>query len=423
MTRMSSSGTALSSSTDSFTFFGVEQLKRFVLTIMVTASPLAIAQDLDLLSLEEFATGLSQPVGIMHAGDDSGRVFLLEQAGLIKVVKNGVVNSTPFLDLTNVIDATSTEQGLLGLAFHPDYANNGYFYVNYTRDPGPGDDLTTVARYQVSAGNPDLADMAETRLLEIPQDAPNHNGGDLHFGPDGFLYIAMGDGGGANDQYDHAQDILSLKGKMLRIDVDGAPVAGDELCGEVQNYGIPASNPFADNTGCDEIWSYGLRNPWRFSFDRETGDMYIGDVGQNIWEEIDFEPAATAGRNYGWSCREGAHDFAGGNACTGVTPTDPILEYIHNPHCSVTGGYVYRGPNPLFNGYYFYGDYCSDVVWLAIEGDSGWSSTEWPLAAPTLNSISSFGEDEQGNLYIADRNAGKVYRISIIWPIFADSFE
>lgn len=386
-------------------------------------SPQVFAQDLDLLSLEELATGLSKPVGIMHAGDGSGRVFVLEQTGLIKVLKNGVVNATPFLDLTGVIDKTASEQGLLGLAFHPDYTNNGYFYVNYTRDPGPGNDLTTVARYQVSDVNPDVADPVETKVLEIPQDAGNHNGGDLHFGPDGYLYIAMGDGGGSNDVYGHAQDITSLKGKMLRINVDGAPVEGDDLCGLIQNYGIPASNPYVDSAGCDEIWSYGLRNPWRFSFDRETGDMYIGDVGQNTWEEIDFEPPATGGRNYGWSCREGAHDFTRGNDCTGVTPTDPIIEYSHNPHCSITGGYVYRGPNPLFDGYYFYGDYCSDVVWLAIEGDSGWSSTEWPLAAPTLSSISSFGEDEQGNLYIADLSAGKVYRISMVWRIFADSFE
>ncbi|MGB5488547.1 MAG: PQQ-dependent sugar dehydrogenase [Lysobacterales bacterium] len=402
-------------------------MKRFPLVILTIFSSLVFAQDFDLLSLEEFATALQQPVGVMHAGDGSDRVFLLEQAGRIKVVKNGVVNVTPFLDLTGVVDNASSEQGLLGLAFHPDYSNNGYFYVNYTRNPGPGDDprydLTTVARYRVSSGNPDVADTAETKILEIPQDAGNHNGGDLHFGPDGFLYIAMGDGGGSNDVYGHAQDITSLKGKMLRIDVDGAPVEGDDLCGLVQNYGIPASNPFADSAGCDELWSYGLRNPWRFSFDRATGDMYIGDVGQNLWEEIDFEPPDTGGRNYGWSCREGAHDFAFGNVCTGVSPTDPIIEYAHNPHCSVTGGYVYRGPNPLFDGYYFYGDYCSDVVWLAIEGDSGWSSTEWPLAAPTLSSISSFGEDEQGNLYIADRNAGKVYRISMIWRIFADSFE
>ena len=381
------------------------------------------AQDFDLLSLEEFASGLSQPVGIMHAGDASGRVFILEQSGLIKVVKNGFVNATPFLDLTGVIDNASNEQGLLGLAFHPDYVNNGYFYVNYTRDPGPVDDLTTIGRYQVSAENPDVADTTETKILEIPQDAGNHNGGDIHFGPDGYLYIGMGDGGGSNDQYGHAQDILNLKGKMLRIDVNGSPVAADVLCGQVQNYGIPASNPFADVDGCDEIWSYGLRNPWRFSFDRQTGEIYIGDVGQNTWEEINLEPAATGGRNYGWSCREGQHDFANGNDCTGVSPTDPIIEYSHGPHCSVTGGYVYRGPSSRFNGYYFYGDYCSDVVWLASEDESGWTSSEWPLAASTLNSVSSFGEDEDGNLYIADRNNGKVYLVIVEMLIFADSFE
>jgi len=397
-------------------------MKRLALAILISLSTPLFAQNFELLSLEEFATGLSQPVGIVHAGDGSGRLFILEQTGLIKVVKNGVINATPFLDLTGVIDNSQNEQGLLGLAFHPDYANNGYFYVNYTRDPGIPKDLTTVARYRVSADNPDVADPAETKILEIEQDAANHNGGDLHFGPDGYLFIGMGDGGGSNDQYGNAQNLLSLKGKMLRIDVDGAPVEGDVLCGLIQNYGIPASNPFADIAGCDEIWSYGLRNPWRFSFDRETGEMYIGDVGQNTWEEIDLEPAATGGRNYGWSCREGQHDFRD-HVCSGVSPTDPIIEYSHSPHCSVTGGFVYRGPGTLFNGYYFYGDYCSDVVWLAIEGDSGWSSTEWPLAAPTLNSISSFGEDEMGNLYIADRNDGKVFRVLIQEVLFTDSFE
>ena len=400
----------------------VEQMKRLALTILMVLSPPVFAQNLNILSLEELATGLSQPVGVKHAGDGS-RLFVLEQSGLIKVVKNGVVNATPFLNLAGVIDNQSNEQGLLGLAFHPDYANNGYFYVNYTRDPGAGDDLTTIARYQVSVGNPDIANSTETKILEIPQDAGNHNGGDMHFGPDGFLYIGMGDGGGSNDQHGHAQDIQSLKGKMLRIDVDGAPAAGDIYCGLIQNYGIPPSNPYADSAGCDEIWSYGLRNPWRFSFDRDTGDLYIGDVGQNTWEEIDFEPAATAGINYGWSCREGAHDFTSGNACTGASPTDPIIEFSHSPHCSVTGGYVYRGPSALFDGYYFYGDYCSDVVWLAIEGVSGWSSVEWPLAAPTLSSISSFGEDEEGNLYIADRNAGKIYQIVTLDLVFSDSFE
>jgi len=401
-------------------------MKRLWLIVLISLSTPVFAQDLGSLTLKEFVTGLSQPVGVVNAGDGSDRLFILEQTGLIKVVKNGVINATPFLNLSGVIDHLQSEQGLLGLAFHPDYVNNGYFYVNYTRNPGLGDDpsfdLTTIARYQVSGVNPDVADPAETKVLEITQDAGNHNGGDLHFGPDGFLYIGMGDGGGSNNVYGHAQDLLSLKGKMLRIDVDGTPVEGDVLCGLVQNYGIPASNPYAETAGCDEIWSYGLRNPWRFSFDRGTGEMYIGDVGQGSWEEIDLEPAATGGRNYGWSCREGKHNFRD-HVCIGVSPTDPIIEYSHSPHCSVTGGFVYRGPMALFNGYYFYGDYCSSVVWLAIEGDSGWASTEWPLAALTLNSISSFGEDEKGNLYIADRNDGKVYRIVMTSLIFADSFE
>ena len=383
----------------------------------------ATAQDFDLLSLEEIASGLSQPIGVFHAGDGSGRLFIIEQPGRIRIYQNGSVKATPFLDISSAVDNNSNEQGLLGLAFHPQYASNGFFYVNYTRDPGPGQDLTVVARYSVSAGNPDIAaGGSESKLLEIPQDAGNHNGGDIHFGPDGYLYIAMGDGGGQDDGFGHAQDLGSLKGKMLRIDVDGSPPQGGVLCGLVQNYGVPDGNPFVDATGCDEIWSLGLRNPWRFSFDRNTGDMFIGDVGQNVWEEIDFEPPNTPGRNYGWSCREAAHDFNDGNPCISAY-TDPILEFSHGPHCSVTGGYMYRGKHTAFDGFYFYGDYCSDVVWLAAEGDSGWQSTEWPAAAPILTSISSFGEDEAGELYIADRNGGKVYRIKINDGIFADSFE
>ena len=400
--------------------------RHFCLLPLLVLSLPVLAQDLELLSLDEIASGLDEPVGIFHAGDGSGRLFLLEQNGLIKVYKDGVVNETPFLDLSGVIDNTSREQGLLGLAFHPDYISNGYFYVDYTRDPGPNpalDDLTTIARYQVSNDNPDVADSAETKLLEIPQDEGNHNGGDLQFGPDGFLYIAMGDGGFANDIEGHAQDIFSLKGKMLRIDVDGAPAAEGDLCGLIQNYGAPASNPYVDASGCDEIWSYGLRNPWRFSFDRQTGEMYIGDVGQKTREEVNFEPAGTPGRNYGWSCREGSQDFSSGNECVGASPTDPVLEFDHDLHCAVTGGFVYRGFSTSFDGYYFYGDFCSAVVWLAIDGESGWSTTQWPLAASTLTSISSFGEDEDGNLYIADRAAGTIYQIITPDELFSDSFE
>jgi len=401
-------------------------------TVILTAVLLLLvcsradAQNQNNLSLTQIANELLQPIGFVAPGDGSRRMFIIEQPGVIRIynIATRNVNATPFLDIASLVDNASNEQGLLGLAFHPDYATNGRFYVNYTRDPGEGDDLTVVAEYSVSA-NPDIALTAQTTLLEIPQDAGNHNGGDLHFGPDGYLYIAMGDGGGGDDEFDHAQDISTLKGAMLRIDVDGAPAVGDVLCGQVQNYGIPEGNPFIDTAGCDEIWSYGLRNPFRFSFDALTGDMFIGDVGQRLWEEIDFEPAGVGGRNYGWSCREGAHDFVNGNAC--VVPqnerTEPVLEYSHTFGCSVTGGYVYRGDVAPFHGLYFYGDYCSDRVWFAENNGGNWVATEWTTARFILDSIASFGEDEDGVLYIADRNDGAIYRINIVDPVFGDSFE
>ena len=397
------------------------------LLLLVCMAMTAFAQDLTKLSLVKVASGLDQPIGIVNAGDGSGRLFIIEQAGVVKILNTGtgILNAEPFLDLSTRIDSAGNEQGLLGLAFHPGYADSGFFYVNYTRDPGPGQDLTVIARFSVSVDNPDTADSgSEVKLMEIPQDASNHNGGDLHFGPDGYLYIALGDGGGSNDQFGHAQDINSLKGKMLRIDVDGPPAMQNVLCGLIRNYGIPDDNPFVNANGCDEIWSYGLRNPWRFSFDRKSGDMLIGDVGQRAWEEINFEPADTPGLNYGWSCREGAHDFELGNPCISAH-TDPILEFDHNDgRCSVTGGYVYRGNVDAFNGYYFYADYCSDQVWLAMNAGPGWESSEWPEAAIGLSSVSSFGEGEQGELYIADRNAGQVFRIQIENDaLFRDGFE
>jgi glucose/arabinose dehydrogenase len=405
-------------------------MTKFTSLLLVLFSLNVYAQDFDRLTLAELASGLNQPIGMISAGDGSDRLFIIEQDGIVKIYNggDGSVNSTPFLNITSRVDSQSNEQGLLGLAFHPDYANNGYFYVNYIRDPGPGQgqgqDKTIIARFSVSEKNRGIADSgSESKLMEIPQDSSNHNGGDLHFGPDGFLYIAMGDGGGSDDQFGHAQDINSLKGKMLRIDVDAGPAMQDVLCGEIQNYGVPDDNPFVGRNGCDEIWSYGLRNPWRFSFDRNTGDMLIGDVGQRSWEEIDFEPAGTGGLNYGWSCREGAHDFSGGRSCVSAH-VDPVLEYDHDSGCSVTGGYVYRGSVGAFNGYYFYGDYCSHQIWLAHNPGSGWVSSEWTAAAAVLASISSFGEADNGDLYVADRNAGKVFRIQVADDeVFADSFE
>ncbi len=383
---------------------------------------------MDSLELTEvIGSGLTGPIGIVNAGDGSGRLFIIEQAGIIRIYDTATATllPTPFLDISALVDDTGNEQGLLGLVFHPDYASNGQFFVYYTYDPAGGSlDRSRLARYQVSGGNANIAASTETVLMEFDQDADNHNGGDMHFGPDGYLYMAIGDGGGSNDQYDHAQDIHSLKGKMLRIDVD-APSSGNEKCGLVSNYAIPPGNPFTGaSDGCDEILHIGLRNPWRFSFDAQTGEMMIGDVGQDLWEEIDYAAPGATGINFGWSCREGKHDFVGGKAC--VSPyTDPVIEYPHvsSNECSVTGGYVYRGGNLPLQGRYFYGDYCSDRVWIATRDGASWVSDEWVAAAGILNSIASFGQDEQCNVYIADRSSNKIYRVDDTELIHTSGFE
>jgi len=345
------------------------------------------------LSLELVADGFSRPVVLNHAGDGSGRLFVVEQQGRIRIVDGGV-----FLDVASLVDSSGNEQGLLGLAFHPDFDSNGFFFVNYTHDPGSGQDVTRVSRFEVSAGDPDIADpSSETIILEFEQPASNHNGGDLHFGPDGYLYIATGDGGGARDQFQNAQNLGSLLGKLLRIDVDGgAP------------YAIPGGNPFVGvGNALDEIWAYGLRNPWRFSFDRLTGDLFIADVGQTQVEEIDLQPASSAGgENYGWSCMEGdlTVNF---NPCDGSPLTAPILVYNHDLGCSVTGGYRYRGSIFALRGFYVFGDFCTGRIWFASESDGEWSADEW---ADTDISISSFGEDEDGELYVVDLGRGELYR-------------
>ncbi|MEL6862944.1 MAG: PQQ-dependent sugar dehydrogenase [Bacteroidota bacterium] len=356
------------------------------------------------IQLSPIATGLNNPVDISHAGDD--RLFVVERSGLIRIITTaGTVLSTPFLDIDDRVRNTSgqSEQGLLGLAFHPDYANNGYFYVHYTRNNGD----SRIARFQVDANDPNLADPnSELTIMDIDQPFSNHNGGDLAFGPDSYLYIGLGDGGAGGDPGNRSQDPLNLLGKMLRIDIDqGNP------------YSIPPDNPFADEDATlDEIWALGLRNPWRFSFDRLTGDMWIGDVGQGAWEEIDFEPAGgEGGANYGWRCYEGNTPFNTAGCNTIGTYTAPLEVYSHGgfSHCSVTGGFVYRGERfPSLQGHYFYADYCSGTVWrLQPDGNGGWTNSEVGYF-PTLG-ISSFGEDANGELYLASLSQNTVYRMDV----------
>jgi len=340
------------------------------------------------------ASNLARPVELTDAGDGSGRLFGVEQAGKILIIQNGALLPAPFLDITDRVGSQGSEQGLLGLVFHPRYKENGLFYVNYTDQKGN----TNIARFQVSA-DPNLADSStEKRLLYVSQPFPNHNGGSLAFGLDGYLYIGLGDGGSQGDPHGNGQSLKTLLAKILRIDVDH----GDP-------YTVPADNPFATGGGSPEIWAYGLRNPWRFSFDRLTGDFYIADVGQDKYEEIDYLPAGTpGGTNFGWNFREGLHPYKG-NPPAGVNLQDPVIVYDHNQGCAVTGGYVYRGVNlPAWLGVYLYGDYCSGKVWGSLRNPDGtWQDS---LLFETGFSISSFGEDQAGEIYLIDYQ-GSIYRL------------
>lgn len=337
----------------------------------------------------EAAGGLERPVDIQPAGDGSGRLFIVEQPGRIRVLQDGALLPAPFLDIVFEVGSSGNEQGLLGLVFHPQYAQNGRFFVNYTDLNGD----TVIARFQVS-GDPNAADAAsETRLLFVDQPRANHNGGALAFGPDGYLYIGLGDGGSQGDPNGNGQNKTALLGKILRLDVDSA-----------DPYAIPSDNPFGS-----EIWAYGLRNPWRISFDRVTQDLYIGDVGQGSWEEIDFLPAGSAGgANFGWNIMEGDQPYSGGDTA-GLT--GPVATYAHaaNPGgCSVTGGYVYRGDAlPEWQGIYLYGDYCTGVIWGLLHTEAGWRSQA--MFQSGLR-VSTFGQDEAGELYVADLG-GSVYRL------------
>lgn len=376
------------------------------------------------LTTTRVASGLVRPIGVFHAPGDYSRIFIIEKQGRIRILKNGVLLATPFLDIDSIVTggtSTSSEQGLLGLAFHPDYASNGKFYVNYTAVAGAGD--TVVAEYTVGA-NPDIANTTGRLLLTFDQPQANHNGGWIAFGPDHLLYIAAGDGGNSNDTgtghtatSGNAQDTTdNLLGKMLRIDVDRDDFPADAN----KNYGIPAGNPFVGVAGDDEIWAYGLRNPWRDCFDSVTGDLYIADVGQGAWEEINFQAAGTgAGRNYGWRCMEGfSCTGLSGCTCNDTALTLPIHSYSHAEGCSITGGEVYRGcAIPDLDGTYFFADYCDTTIWsFRVVGGSATQLTDRtaelaPGGGLDIASVTSFGADAYGEVYICDQNGGEVFKI------------
>ncbi len=373
---------------------------------------LALAAPLLAQTTVRIAAGLARPLFVTHAPGDYERIFILEQHEARVRVFNLTTNTLearPFLDIDSIVVSSGNERGLLGLAFHPDYQSNGYFYLSYNNNSG----TSVISRYIVS-NDPDSA-MATSRLNILTQTQPyeNHNGGCIQFGPDGYLYIGFGDGGSGEDPQNNGQNTNTLLGKMLRIDVDSTDAG--------LNYGIPDDNPFVGVPGYRaEIWSFGWRNPWRWSFDRVTGDMYIADVGQYTWEEVNVEAASdTGGGNYGWRCREAyACTGWGGCDCNNPTLIYPVTAYHHDFGCSITGGYVYRGcAIPSLYGTYFYADYCSATIWSFVwDGTNGTTdSTNWTAdfdpAVGSIAGISSFGEDAYGELYICDLFGGEVFKV------------
>ena len=370
-------------------------MKNLLFTLSIFSSLILNAQS---INLEEFATGLTSPVEITNVNDS--RIFVVQQNGMIKIIQpNGAINPTNFLNISSKI-LYGGERGLLGLAFHPQYSTNGYFFVYYNNTAGN----VVTARYKVSTTDPNVADPnSEKILLNIPKPFANHNGGSIHFAPDGKLWIITGDGGSSGDPNNNAQNKNSLLGKMLRIDVDAAdPVP----------YNIPSDNPFAGAgvDGADEIWAYGLRNAWKFSFDLSTGNAMIADVGQGAIEEINKMPITQAGINYGWRCYEGNNAYNTTTGCPAQSSmTFPIAVYDHSGgKCSITGGYVYRGTQyPSLQGKYFFADYCSNQI--GILGTD--NSITW-TAAYSGNGFSSFGQDSQKELYVAGVESGKIFKIT-----------
>jgi glucose/arabinose dehydrogenase len=379
-------------------------MKKLLLISLLVAFQFGFSQT---VAIQQFATGFSSAVEIAHPANDA-RLFVVQKGGLIRILNaNGTINATPFINLSSLITTIGNEQGLLGMAFHPNYVSNGQFFVNYTR---ASDGATVIAKYTVNAANPNVANTTATILLTIAQPFSNHNGGSIKFGPDGYLYIGMGDGGSGGDPGNRSQNITNNLGKMLRIDVDN-PAPG-------LNYGIPASNPYVGIAGNDEIWAIGVRNPWKFSFNRLNGDLWIADVGQNLMEEINkvVAPLPT-GLNFGWRCYEGtlAYNLTG---CAPMgTMTMPIAEYNHDNGCSITGGYFYTGSQfPNFANKYFFADYCENRLGYVNAANAIIYN---PL--PGSNSFSSFGEDSNGELYVT--NGSTIFKIVDTSQLATSSFE
>jgi len=378
-------------------------MRNFILLIYVCFNTtFGISQDIQLQSL---ATGFTSPINASHAGDS--RLFVVEQQGVIKILNSdGSINATPFLDINSLVSDNGGEQGLLGLAFHPNYSSNGFFYVNYINNSGD----TVISRF--TRNTTDVADPnSEFILMSITQPFSNHNAGDMHFGPDdGYLYIATGDGGSGGDPQNNAQNLNNLLGKILRIDVDNTTTNPN------LNYAIPPSNPFVGDAGVrDEIWSYGLRNPWKFSFDRLNGDMWIADVGQNSLEEVNRTlSSSSGGENYGWRCYEGSATF-NTSGCGSVSDfLFPVAEYSHGGtpfKCSITGGYRYRGNlEPTLQGLYFFADFCSDEIGYVEETSPDTFQLNFTNTFAGQG-FSSFAEDNNGELYIIGLNSGTVSKI------------
>ena len=371
-------------------------MKALFSTVFLIAFIFSFAQDLE---LEIYATGLNRPVNIKHAGDD--RLFVIEQDGIIKILNSdGTTESTNFLDIDSRVGSSGNEQGLLGLAFHPDYATNGYFFVYYTNNSGN----TVVSRFSRIGINPAIADPnSELIILTYSQPFSNHNGGELQFGPDGYLYISSGDGGSGGDPQNNSQNLGSLLGKLLRIDVNNSSASNP--------YAIPADNPFVGNSAAlDEIWAYGLRNAWKFSFDRSTNDLWIGDVGQGEKEEINFTLSTdTGGLNYGWRCYEGNDAFNTTGCPSASNLIFPVSEYAHTSgRCSITGGYRYRGSvYPNLQGLYFFADVCTQEIGFLKFENGNWNMTFETFSGNWV----AFGEDINGELFVSNLS-GQIYKLT-----------